>query len=190
MKRWLSYLILFLFAHVAHGQEVDSTYQLTGTVVNNLQQPLEGAHIIVNRKIGYHTNELGEFKINVRSNDTVLVTFIGYQQFEYVAPHRKKGNYLTKFTLAKDSINLPEVEVFPYPTYEEFKEAFLELDKSEEEIILPGVKQYKGEIRDYVQPSPMSPISFMYDRLFDQKAKQQRKLKRRRKTILKSMDED
>lgn len=168
----------------------NTTYILSGTVVDGSNnEPLAQSNIIIDNK-GTSTNMLGEFSVQVKENDTLNISYIGYQTLTFVAPKKDTGMYLIKFKLYKDSISLKEVEIFPWPTYEEFKKAFVELDKSDEQIDLNGVKQYKGEpIKKYVQPSVFSPISFVYDRLFDKKAKQIRILKKHRKKIDKSWSE-
>lgn len=165
----------------------DSLYILSGTVVNgNNNNILEGAHITTSKGYGTKTNPQGDFALNIYSYDTLKISYVGFKTLTYIAPYQKAGQYLIKFKLYVDSISLREVEIFPYPTYKEFKQAFSELDKQDEKIEIYGIKTYQDKVTEKRTPTPFSPASFIYDRLFDKKAKLERKLARRRKKVRES----
>lgn len=148
--------------------------------------PLVGANLLSTTNIGTKTNISGEFNINVTSNDTLKISFIGFKTIKYIVPQKENGKYLIKFRLYKDSIALSEVEVFPWPSYKEFKKAFLAINKEEDKIKMEDVNMYIDKSTTPYTPSIFSPASFIYDKLFDKKAKIKRRLTRRRKTIKKS----
>lgn len=176
-------LIFFYLPFIANSQ-TDSTYTLSGTVVTgNTNIPLRGAHLLTSKKSGTKTSETGEFSITVSHNDTISVSYIGYKTINYIAPKRDNGKYLTKFKLYRDSIILDEVEIFPYPTYKEFKEAFIAMNKENEKIKMEGINMYIDESNEPIKPSILNPASFIYDKLFDKKAKMKRRLDRRRNLI-------
>lgn len=165
----------------------ENTYVLIGTVVNGDNNTLlSAANIITSKNFGTKTNELGEFSVHTQKDDTLKISFVGYKTITYIAPDKKPGKYLIKFKMYRDSISLNEVEIFPYPTYEEFKAAFIAQDKQEEQIKIEGINTYVDVDNSYKSPSVFSPASFIYDRLFDKKAKTQRKIKRRNEKIKKS----
>ena len=182
-KIFLTLLTTFCLSINLIGQK-DSTYTLSGTVVNgHVNSPLIGANIISSNRFGTKTNDTGEFEINTSANDTIKISYIGYKTISYVSPAKENGKYLIKFKMYKDSISLAEVEIFPWPTYKEFKKAFTAMNKANERININGVNTYVDKQRTAYAPSIMSPASFIYDRLFDKKAKIRRRLARRRKTI-------
>lgn len=191
MKYIGSFLLLILPVFMQAQTNTDSTsYTIIGTVVDgNTNSLLVGANIVTN-ETGTSSNELGEFSIHLNANDTIRVSFVGYKTLSYAAPDKLPGRYLIKFKLYKDSVSLKEVFVFPYPTYREFKEAFLERDEQEGQINIEGVNTYVDKDESYKAPSAFSPASFIYDRLFDKQAKLRRKLKRRKSKINKSMQID
>lgn len=168
----------------------DSTgnFILKGTVVNGINNELlKGAHIIINNTKGVKTDDNGDFTISPKVNDTIRVSYVGFKSLEYITPYKTKGEYLTKFKLYKDSLSLNEIEIFPWPSYKEFKKAFLAMDKQNEKIKMEGVNLYQDR---NVTPTEFkmvhlftNPISFIYDKLFDKKAKLNRRLDRRRTTI-------
>ncbi|MDF1672459.1 MAG: carboxypeptidase-like regulatory domain-containing protein [Vicingaceae bacterium] len=184
MKKTL-FLLLTVTSLTIFGQtpSTDSLYILSGTVVNgNNNTLLEGAHITTSKGYGTKTNPQGDFSLNIYPRDTIKVSYVGFKTLTYVAPYQKPGQYLIKFKLYADSISLKEVEIFPYPTYKEFKQAFSELNKQDEKVEIYGVKTYQDKVTDKRKPTIFNPASFIYDRLFDKKAKLKRKLARRRRT--------
>lgn len=189
IKIFLSF-IPFLFTQLISGQTIDSTisYVLVGTVVNGeTNELLVGTHLLSSNQFGTKTDETGTFSISVLPNDTLTISYIGYKTLTYVTPQQNSGKYLIKFKLYTDSITLQEVEIFPWPTYDEFKKAFAELKEHEPEIKMEGVKMYQDrniEPWEFTMLHIFSnPISLIYDKLLDKKAKQRRRLDRRRETI-------
>lgn len=185
MKKIL-FLLITITTFNTYGQSpsTDSLYTLSGTVVDgNNNKLLEGAHITTNTGHGTKTNPHGDFALNISPYDTIQVSYVGYKTLTYITPYQKPGQYLIKFKLYADSISLKEIEIFPYPTYKEFKQAFSELNKQDEKVEIYGVKTYQDKVTDKSKPTIFNPASFIYDRLFDKKAKLERKLAKRRKTV-------
>jgi hypothetical protein len=183
-------LILFSFSLISSGQN-DSSYTITGTVVNGKKNtPLSGAHIITSNNTGSKTLENGTFTVTASFNDTIFISYIGFKTISYIAPKRKKGRYLTKFKLYKDSITLEEVEIFPYPTYKEFKESFVALNKQNEQIKIEGLNLYIDTKKITAKPSILNPASYIYDKLFNKQAKLKRRLDKYRSTIKEPKESD
>ena len=192
IKIILSFIFLIFHQLIqAQGKDTSASYILSGTVVNGeTNELLIGAHLITSQHFGTKTDETGTFLLTVSANDTLRVSFVGYKTLYYVSTYQEKGKYLIKFKLFTDSISLNEVEIFPWPSYEEFKKAFAELKPTEPEIKMEGVKMYQDRNIEPWEFSTLNiltnPISFMYDKLLDKKAKQRRRLERSRKTIKES----
>ncbi len=192
IKIFLSFITL-LFNQYIFSQENDTTlsYILSGTVVNGeTNELLSGAHLINSNHLGTKTDETGTFQMTVLPFDTIHISFVGYKPLTYIAPIQKSGKYLIKFKLYTDSITLQEVEIFPWPSYEEFKKAFVELKEHEPEIKMEGVKMYQDRNINPMEFTILhilsNPISLIYDKLLDKKAKQRRRIDRRRETIKES----
>jgi hypothetical protein len=166
-------------------------YTLSGTVVSGINnEPLYGAHLLSSKRLATKTNETGLFDIIVTENDTLKISYIGFKTLIFIAPKNNEGKYLTKFTLYKDSISLKEVEIFPWPSYDDFKKAFEELDFKDQEIKMAGVKMYQDRNIEPWEFSMLNlftnPLTLMYDRLLDKKAKLNRRINRRREIIEKA----
>lgn len=77
--------------------ELDSPILLKGQVVRNLNKtPLKGAHLFnLNTVIGAATDDNGEFNILTKVNDTLYVSYLGYQSIKLkITNDLLKGNEL------------------------------------------------------------------------------------------------
>ena len=103
--------------------------QLTGIIVsgdNSLGVP--GAFVFAPKTgRGASTNYIGYFSMPAHTGDTLLVKAIGFKQQFYIVPLvTEKASVV--ITLTADANYLPMVEIFPWPTEQLFKEAFLALE--------------------------------------------------------------
>ncbi len=193
MKKDVAIIIfLFISTFSLNGQSIDSNnYILSGTVVNGSNnKPLSGANLLTSMNYGTKSDEVGEFNLYVYPNDTIKISYVGFKTINYIAPFKENGKYLIKFKMYRDSVSLAEIEIFPWPTYKEFKKAFLAIDKQNEKIEMVGITTYQDKSIEPVQPTILNPASFIYDKLFDKQAKLKRRLKRKRKVIKKSIEID
>lgn len=190
IKNSILLFLLVLFSQLGYSQLKDTTifYTIGGTIVNGeSNELLAGAHIVSSRFFATKTDENGVFNISVTENDTLKISFVGFKTLHYITPKQDAGKYLIKFKLYIDSISLNEVEIFPWPSYSEFKKAFAELKSTEPEIKMEGVKLYQDRNIEPYEFSTLhlftNPLSYIYDKLLDKKAKQRRRIDRRIKTI-------
>ena len=187
MYKSISIVLITSFLSLQLSSQNQNSYTLAGTIVNgNINTPLVGANIISSNRIGTKTSEIGGFEIHTHSYDTLKISFVGFKTLKYICPPKEDGKYLIKFKMYRDSISLEEIEIFPWPTYKEFKKAFLAMSKENEKIKMKGVNMYVDKLRTAPKPSITNPASFIYDKLFDKKAKMRRRIARRRKTIKKA----
>lgn len=83
---------------------------------------------------GTVTNEYGYFSMPVLAGDSVVVRALGYKHLTVLIPRNyNKQSYSVVLELKEDATLLPEVRVFPYPTEELFKKAFLALRVPDEQ---------------------------------------------------------
>lgn len=112
------------------SQGEQTTIQLSGVVVDgDSTYGVPGVHIYIPRAgVGATTNRVGLFSIPVLSGDTVIISAISYKPQRLIVPRRNDLGMNVLIDLQTDTTFLPVVEVFPYPTAEQFKEAFLALE--------------------------------------------------------------
>ncbi len=128
MKLFFSMFFLLSGFFLSSAQEKE-LLQLSGMVYNKNSQPVKYAHIISKTTHrGTITDTNGLFTIITHKNDTILFSCMGYKPAYYVIPQELDNYYYTiDVVMEHDTIMLEEVIIFPWKTYEEFKEAFLSL---------------------------------------------------------------
>ncbi len=129
-------LSLFCSATVVHAQKSDpdnSLVQFSGLVLDGTNTellPVPFATIAVKDKgRGTYADFNGFFSIVVEKGDVISFTSIGYRTVEFQIPDTLKDNRLPIVQLmSRDTFNLPETVVFPWPSKEHFKIEFLAMD--------------------------------------------------------------
>lgn len=133
--------------------------QFSGVIRNLQHRPLGHVNIvIINERRGTTADARGLFSLVVQPNDTVLFSHVGYKPTIHVIPDSLVSNqYPSDIFMVSDTFRLAEVRVYPWKTYEEFKEAFMAMDPpdSDRQIALKNIALIKTQIRlnDY-QASP------------------------------------
>jgi hypothetical protein len=116
------------FVCALHGQD-KKLIQLSGKITDELLQPLPFSHILIMESYrGAITNVLGNYSLVVEESDSVLISSVGYKRKFVVIPANLSTSFLTMdFILQVDTLVISEAEIYPWKTYEEFKEAFVNL---------------------------------------------------------------
>lgn len=87
---------------------------IKGRVINDKGEALAGASIkLKNTEKGSVSNSSGNFSLSVNKGDTVIVSFLGYEGYQFVANNSKEIRVLLSASLA---INLNDVIVVAYGT--------------------------------------------------------------------------
>lgn len=145
MNRIVQLLLIFsltLFSLQINAQE-DSlglkVIQFSGVVVaGDSLSPVPLTTVYRSRdQRGTFTDYYGFFSIPAYVGDTITFSNVGYTKSTFVIPFDlTQSRYSIVQMMSSDTINIPEVFIYPWPTREEFREDFLalELPNSEAEI--------------------------------------------------------
>ncbi len=116
----------------------DKVIQFSGLVVTgDSSYGVPGVHIYV-PSVGRGTtsNEVGFFTMPALVGDSILISAVSFKKRYYVVPDIK-GDHITAYIeLFQDTIKLPELQVYPWPTEDLFKEAFLAMSPTTGEEML------------------------------------------------------
>jgi hypothetical protein len=138
VKQKFTLLILLMIAAICLPDNVSAQtdqerkiVQLSGVILNNDSTiAIPGVNIYVPKKgRGTSSNRFGYFSMPVVAGDSVVFSFIGLKRQSIKIPidiEEDKVSYI--LTMVEDEIALAEVEVMPYPTEEEFKNAILAMN--------------------------------------------------------------
>jgi hypothetical protein len=162
MKRVI--LLMFLVSLVCHsiGQEADNEkklIQFSGVVVdgdNLIQMPFTNI-VIENESRGTICDAFGYFSFVAKTSDTIVFSHVGYRSSSFVIPDTLSTNrYSLIQMLSQDTVKLQETVIYPWPSKEDFKKAFLTLQIPEDDYIRAEQNLALAERRARVEITPMS----------------------------------
>lgn len=94
---------------------------------------------------GVISDYYGFFSMVTMPGDTLFFSYYGYQTSSFIVPDTLTENrYSIIHMLESDTLQLPEVEVYPWPSREEFARAFMEMDPYDD-ALRRAQRQLSGE---------------------------------------------
>ncbi|HLO58908.1 MAG TPA: carboxypeptidase-like regulatory domain-containing protein [Bacteroidales bacterium] len=129
-KRPLLTIVILVFLVSATKAQEKKLVQLTGTVKNELLQPMPFAQILVlNNYRGAISNNFGNFSLVVEEADSVLISSVGYKtKYIQIPTDLPSKFYNMDIILRVDTLAIREARIYPWKSYEEFREAFVNLN--------------------------------------------------------------
>lgn len=128
-KYVVAILSVFWFSQ-ALAQEADTTVLLTGVVVTGDHlNPVPNANILIlNKSTGTMAGENGSFRFQAHRNDTIQFSAVGFKKGFFIVPDSlNRDHYSLVQIMTNDTIYLQETMIFPYKSYDEFKDELLTL---------------------------------------------------------------
>ena len=159
--QYLKSILLGLLFFVGIGAQAQNgrIIQFSGLVVtgDSLQAIPFSTVSIKRTNQGTITDYYGYFSFVAETGDTIQFSSLGYKPSEFVIPSDLDENkYAMVHVLSQDTIYLPETVVYPWPSKEQFREAFLKADIPDDDITI-AQKNLNPEILAELQEyTPMS----------------------------------
>ncbi|MGB0176156.1 MAG: carboxypeptidase-like regulatory domain-containing protein [Owenweeksia sp.] len=132
MKRFIPIIIVLLVSvsfSDLQAQQRKKPIQISGIVItaDSVGQFIPYANITVkNRRQGAITSAEGFFSFPALPSDTIVFSALGFKKEKLIIPDSLSQNeYLAKVVMRRDTTLLQEVTLYPWPTPERFKDAFL-----------------------------------------------------------------
>lgn len=138
--------------------------QLSGVVVSgdSLEQMPFTTIFHKGDKRGTVADYYGYFSIVAIPGDTLLFSYYGYKTSSYIIPDTLKDDrYSIIHLMHKDTIHLPEITVYPWPSREDFARAFLEM-KPYDDALRRAQKQLSGSSLAFIAASVSTDPSLTY----------------------------
>jgi hypothetical protein len=131
----ISFLIAGIFTPTL-SQDDEKLVQLSGVVRNEYLQPLQFVHILImNQRRGTISDTRGMFSFVVHSKDTIMFSAVGYKRTGLIIPDTLASfNYPVDVIMEADTIEIREVIILPWKTYEEFKQAFISVELPDDDL--------------------------------------------------------
>ncbi len=111
--------------------------QFSGIIMaNDSLQPVLYANIWdKNTRRGAVSNSQGFFSFVVHKGDTIRFSAVGYKKASLVVPSDLEENtYSVIQFMQRDTVVLPEAMIYPWPTKEEFRQAFLNAEVPNDDL--------------------------------------------------------
>lgn len=125
----LCVLLLSAAPKTGHAQVTDSTLvQFSGVVVTaDSLKPIPFVNIFIKDSWrGTITDLYGFFSFVAHKNDDILFNALGYKAVRFTIPDTITSNRYSMIQIMRiDTLMMNETEIYPWPTYEQFKEAFV-----------------------------------------------------------------
>jgi hypothetical protein len=125
LRRLLYIFTLFFIsfqAMVGQAVEPDRYVQVSGLITDVWYQPVPGVAVI-SRKLhrGTVSERSGIYSITSTPGDTVFFRALGFKRYHTIIPDDySERNCLVDIVLEADTIAIPEINIFPWKSYNEF----------------------------------------------------------------------
>lgn len=185
-KSLLTFLFIAFTILSIKAQETNQTINLRGQILDGItKKALPGSHILnLNSVVGTSTNSEGRFQINTAVNDTIIISYIGYQSIKLKITNdllkgnevsitlHEKANEISEVTVKTHSlIGVLEIDVKQVPKDRNGRIHINGLPQTYE-VGRPKEKSYTS-----VSAAIFQPVDFLYN-MFGKKPKALRKLKK------------
>lgn len=154
------------FESIAQENKPVKLHQLSGIINDSKQRPMPFVHVLVkNYRRGTISDFEGFFSIVVQAKDTILFSSMGYKKQIWIVPDTALTNDLyVQFKLETDTIILSEAIVFPWNTYEKFREAFVQLNVPSDDIerALTNFALIEKQLLNDYSGEPNASLSYKY----------------------------
>lgn len=170
--RLFAFLPLAAVAFSATAQtDPPKLVQFSGVVVTDSLSPVPFTNILVrNTYRGTMSDVYGYFSFVAQEGDTLLFSALGFVRSQYVIPTELPENkYSMIHVLSRDTIWLKEQVVYPWPSKEQFAEAFMNLNLPADDYQLTMRNLSPAELVQRMESLPPDAMqSFQYQMAKDQ----------------------
>ncbi len=159
LKTFITTCFLFLFwlNHSLAQTKEQKLVQFSGVVVNgDSLKPVPFGNIVIKQTHrGTMSDYFGFFSFVAHASDTIIFSALGYKKARFIIPDSLSDNkYSLIQVLTNDTILLKETVIYPWPTREQFKEAFLkvripndDMDRALRNLQLAEMRERREEIK-------------------------------------------
>lgn len=169
MKYIYIFFLLIPIISTAQLEEVDlnpdsNMIQISGVAISEKTlEPLPYTTIYNKTdKRGVIADYFGFFSMVAFPGDTLFFSFYGHKTEPYIIPDTLTDNrYSIIHMLREDTLNIPEVTVYPWPSREDFARAFVEMEPYDD-ALRRAQRQLSGESLAFVAAKLETDASLSY----------------------------
>lgn len=176
--KYVAALFLALISFSSFSQSDKKLVQLSGVVVSgDSLSPVPFTSVLVKgTSRGTVADYFGFFSLVTGITDTIIFSSVGYEKSEFIVPDTlSQSRYSVIQLLKKDTIILDPQVVYPWPSKEQFREAFLSLNAPKDDYDRAFENMTREDVRLALQGVPLSAqgnnnytVQREYTRLYNQ----------------------
>ncbi|MDB9775628.1 carboxypeptidase-like regulatory domain-containing protein [Vicingaceae bacterium] len=160
------FVSLLAFNAIAQNDSKEELIQFSGIIITgDSLNPVPFATIIVKNTLrGTTSDYFGYFSFVAQPLDTIVFSSIGFKKSEFIVPDTLNENrYSLIQMLQNDTVMLDEAIVYPWPTQDQFKQAFLNLDIPDDALEIARKNLSAEQLSARAESMPMSAnMNFRY----------------------------
>lgn len=136
----ISILLFFsanIFAQNSSAEKQRKVIQFSGTIVSgDSLHPVPFVSIgVKGSRRGTYSDVFGFFSFAALENDSIIFSSVGFHSGQFVLPDTLTENrYFLIHMMYPDTVTLPEAVIRPFPTRDQFKEAFLNFQIKDDDL--------------------------------------------------------
>lgn len=170
----MKYVILILLMSVTvsiWSQDTTKTQyiQFSGVLVSSDSLNMVSYANVFDKTTGTGTmaDYYGYFSLVAKPGDTLLFNAFGFKENSYIIPDTlEEPRYSIIHIMNPDTLILPEVDVYPWPSKEAFAKAFVEMDPYEGQIRKIQRELSKDKLASLAERLPADPgLAYNYARM-------------------------
>ncbi len=131
----LTFILIFAGVSSTYAQpDDDDLIQFSGVVITgDSLSPVPFTNVLIEQSgRGTMTDYYGYFSFVAQKGDSILFSAVGYKRNRFIIPDTlSKNKYSLIQIMNSDTVQLQETVIYPWPTREQFKEAFLAMELPE-----------------------------------------------------------
>jgi hypothetical protein len=162
-KRLIGFLLLAMLNYIAVSETSErpaqrQVVQIAGVILDNESlRPIPHVNISVRgTHRGTSSDMNGFFSLVTLAGDYLVFSSVGFRTVTVKIPDTLQANRYTIYqTLLRDTLELPVTVIFPWPSRERFREAFLSLDIPADDYDIARRNVLLSELRDRARHAPM-----------------------------------
>ncbi len=170
MRKFLLLPLLAMGLSVFGQTPQPALVQFSGVVVTDSLAPVPFTNIMVrNTYRGTMSDVYGYFSFVAQEGDTLQFSAVGFKRSQYVVPTDLPENkYSMIHVLQPDTVMLAEQKVYPWPSKEQFRDAFLNLRLADDDYQLAMKNLSPAEMVQRMENLPPDAYqSFQYQMAMD-----------------------
>ena len=147
-----------LLAQETNSSKARELIQFSGVIVtgDSLNKVPYVNIIITNSHRGTTSDFFGYFSFVAQELDTIQFSAVGFKNVQFVIPDSLSINRYSLIQLmVRDTILLPETFIYPWPTKEQFRQAFMNLDIPDDDLERAKKNLQLAEMRERYKATGM-----------------------------------